>query len=419
MTLATEKSESSEEPTTRLNKSRRWFFRFSSPTSSILVMAGLLVPIVLATVIMMTALWPDAQRLPDRFPAMDPDAVAVRVITTAEPDIEIGTVAAKITAIEDADAQSLAALGYEVPHVGQAITVNVATEQVKAVMAVGSKLRAVYLPYAIDTDEPGQTAFIFLDYDRTSPIGILAVLYGVLVLAVARWRGLAAIAGLAVSVAVLGLFTLPALLTGQSPFLVALVSASAIMFAAVYVAHGVSVRTSTALVGTIIGLAITAALASWASGAAQLTGLTSEEALVLPGIAPDVNLRGIALCGIVLAGLGVLNDVTITQSSAVWELRSVAPEASRLSLFTGAMRIGRDHIASTVYTIVFAYLGASLPLFMILYLQQQSLGTSLTSGAIAEEVVRTLVSSIGLVLAIPVTTGIAAALVPKNAQSPH
>jgi uncharacterized membrane protein len=108
----------------------------------------------------------------------------------------------------------------------------------------------------------------------------------------------------------------------------------------------------------------------------------------------------------------VLNDVTITQASAVWELRAVSPGASRRELFAGGMRIGRDHIASTVYTIAFAYTGAALPVLLLLEIYQLPLGPTLTSGEFAEELVRTMVGSIGLVLAIPLTTAIAAALTP-------
>lgn len=187
------------------------------------------------------------------------------------------------------------------------------------------------------------------------------------------------------------------------------------MFALLYLAHGVSIRTSTALLGTLGGLVATGALAVWATGATHLTGLSGEHALDLRSLAPGADLRGILLCGMVLAGLGVLNDVTITQASAVWELRAVSPMSTRRELFAGGMRIGRDHIASAVYTVAFAYLGAALPLVLLVAMSDRTLLDSLTSGEIAEEVVRTLVGSIGLVLAIPLTTAVAVALVPGQA----
>ena len=117
------------------------------------------------------------------------------------------------------------------------------------------------------------------------------------------------------------------------------------------------------------------------------------------------------MCGVVLAGLGVLNDVTITQASALWELRAADPTASRRELFAGGMRIGRDHIASTVYTIAFAYAGAALPVLLLVQVYRFPLVRTLTSGEFAEEIARTAVSSIGLALAIPITTAIGALVV--------
>ncbi len=415
----------------RLLPAGRWRDQDAAHRRSILVVLSMIVPVIALTVIGLVMLWPAASALPDKQPILDPNAVWVVATVTGGPDLETSTVPATITSIGDDAVAKLASQGYPAPAVGDAITINVASEQLQAGMQAGSKLRVVYMPYAVAATTDGtvteadptadagasQSPYIFVDYDRTLPIGILAVVYGLLVLVVARWRGLAAFVGLGLSILVLGAFTLPALLTGQSPLLVALVSSTAIMLVSLYVAHGVSIRTSTALLGTVAGLILTTGVGWWAAQESQLTGLTSEEALSLPSYMPGIDLRGIAMCGIVLAGLGVLNDVTVTQASSVWELRSLAPDARRTELFRGAMRIGKDHIASTVYTIVFAYLGASLPLFMLLLLQEQSLGISLTSGSIAEEVVRTLVSSIGLVLAIPITTAIAAAMVPAR-QAP-
>ena len=237
----------------------------------------------------------------------------------------------------------------------------------------------------------------------------LAVLYLAAVLAVARWKGLAAVLGLAASLGVVAFFMLPALMLGSSPVLVALVGSSAMMFLAVYLAHGVSVRTTTALLGTFVGLAITVLLAMWGTGSANLTG-ADETGLMLYQQFPGLSLSDLLLCGIVVAGLGALNDVTITQASAAWELAAADPGISRRRLFVATMRIGRDHIASTVYTLAFAYVGTALPLIMLASLVERPVVDTLLSGEIAEEVVRTLVSSIGLVLAIPVTTAIAALL---------
>jgi uncharacterized membrane protein len=191
---------------------------------------------------------------------------------------------------------------------------------------------------------------------------------------------------------------------------VALVGATAIMFVVLYLAHGLSVRTSTALAGTLVGVAIIALLGLYAVDAARLSGVGGEGEL-LRLQAPDLNFRGLLTCAVIIAGLGILNDVTITQSSAVWELRAAAPEMTRRQLFTSGMRIGRDHIASTIYTIVFAYAGTALAVLLLLSLYDRPVFDLLTDEAIAEEVLRTLASAIGLVLAVPATTAIAAGTV--------
>jgi len=191
---------------------------------------------------------------------------------------------------------------------------------------------------------------------------------------------------------------------------VTLVGSMAMMLLAVYVAHGVSVRTTTALLGTVAGVVITVAGSLWGVGAANLTGAVGDDVLALSSLVPGLSLRALLTCGMVIAGLGVLNDVTITQASAVWELHAANPALGRARLFTGGMRIGRDHIASTVYTLAFAYAGTALPLILSASLIDRAVVDTLLSGEIAEEIVRTLVSSIGLVLAIPATTAIAALL---------
>ncbi|WP_458779056.1 YibE/F family protein [Arthrobacter sp. D3-16] len=257
----------------------------------------------------------------------------------------------------------------------------------------------------------GSPAFIFVDFVRTLPIVLLALVYAAVVIAVARWRGLRALIGLVGAYFVLASFMLPGLVEGKPPLLLALVGSTVIMIGVLYFAHGFSARTSTALLGTMFGLGITALLAAWATGAANLAGVGNHEATALVNTSANISISGVILCGLIISGLGVLNDVTITQSSAVWELYELAPGSSARKLFTSAMRIGRDHIASTVYTIAFAYAGAALPILIIVMLYDRPLADTLTSAELSEEVIRTLVGSIGLVLAIPVTTLIAVLVV--------
>lgn len=359
-----------------------------SSTRTRIVLAAILIPVLLTTFVGLLLLWPDSGSTPDRVPAV------VEGATTVDATI------------------------LEVPPDGASIRVRLANGEETTMtspgesvsLAAGEKIVAV----DVSTVSPmSPDPLVFKDHQRKAPIGWLAAAYAVVVLAVARWRGLAALAGLGIAFVVFLGFTLPALLTGESALGVALVTSSLVMFATLYLAHGLNARTSAALLGTLFGLALTAGIGAWAAGATYL-GTGSHDSRFLVSEAPLTDLRGVALCGLVLAGMGVLNDVTITQASAVWELREVAPHAPRHVLFARAMRIGRDHIASTVYTIAFAYVGAALPLLMMVSLVDQSPLMTLTSGEIAEEVVRTLVGSIGLVLAIPITTAIAALAVSRH-----
>ena len=259
-----------------------------------------------------------------------------------------------------------------------------------------------------DAGADGGASYGFFDYARGAPIVVLAIAFAVVVGLVARLRGLASLVGLAFAFFILFQFVLPGLLAEESPTLVSLVGTSAIMFVVLYLAHGFSARTTTALVGTLFGLTLVAVMGAVAVDVARLTGLTSEETIQLQGFDPTLNFSGLVLAGVVVAGLGVLNDVTITQASAIWQLNEVSPELTWRQLYRRGMAVGRDHIASTVYTIVFAYAGAALPLLLLFELYSRPFTVSLFSSAVAEEVIRTLVAAIALVLAVPVTTAVGA-----------
>jgi uncharacterized membrane protein len=255
-----------------------------------------------------------------------------------------------------------------------------------------------------DAGADGGALYGFFDYSRDTPMIVLAIAFAVVVGLVARLRGLASLLGLAFAFFVLLQFVLPGLLSDESPTLVSLVGSAAIMFVVLYLAHGFSARTTTALVGTLFGLTLVAVLGAVAVAAARLTGLTSEETVQLQTFDPTLDFSGLVLAGVVVAGLGVLNDVTITQASAIWQLHEVDPGMTWRELYARGMAVGRDHIASTVYTIVFAYAGAALPLLLLFEVYAQPWDVVLTSSALAEEVIRTAVGAIALVLAVPVTT---------------
>ena len=255
--------------------------------------------------------------------------------------------------------------------------------------------------------DPGQQ-YAFADVERSSSLLLLFAIFAVAVIALGRWTGLRALIGLGLSLVVVAGFVLPALISGRSALLVALVGSAAVMLVGLYLAHGVTVQTSIAVLGTLASLALTVGLAEIFVQATALTGLGSDETGLISATVGGIDLRGLLLAGIVIGSLGVLDDVTVTQSSAVWELHVANPSASVGELYRAGIRIGRDHIASTVNTLVLAYVGASLPLLVVYSLAGSAVGDVLTSEVVAQEVVRTLVGSIGLVAAVPVTTALAA-----------
>ena len=259
--------------------------------------------------------------------------------------------------------------------------------------------------------DAGRLVFDFYDFQRGTALWVLVALFAVAVIALGRWRGVGALAGLAVSLFVIVVFALPAILDGRDAVVIAVVAAAAIAFVALFLAHGVHVSTAIALLATLASLMITVVLAQVFVGFTKLTGLTDDSSLLLFGLGEGVDARGILLAGIVIGSLGVLDDVTVTQVSAVWQLKAVQPELATRDLAGRAMRIGRDHISSTVNTLFLAYAGTALPLLLLFTSAQQSVGSVLTRELVAVEIVRTLVGSIGLVASVPIATWLAATAV--------
>jgi uncharacterized membrane protein len=212
--------------------------------------------------------------------------------------------------------------------------------------------------------------------------------------------------GLVLSVLVLVRFVIPSILEGNSPVMVAIVGSATILFVVIYLAHGFNPKTTTALLGTVGALALTAALSAVFVAATKLTGLSSEATTTLQSSLGEVPLQGLILAGMIIGALGVLDDVTVTQASSVWELHDANPTRTGRDLYRAGMRIGRDHIASTVNTLVLAYAGASLPLLILFSLARQDVATVLTGDLVGQEVVSALVGSIGLVASVPLTTAL-------------
>jgi uncharacterized membrane protein len=270
----------------------------------------------------------------------------------------------------------------------------------------------VILSYGFDA--PPGSQFQFRDFQRSTPLLGLALLFAVVVIAFGRWRGLFAIIGVGISMVVLITFVLPAILDGTSPLLVAVVGTAAVALPALYLAHGPSERTSVAVIGTVSSLLLTCLLGVVFVELTKLTGLGGDEVGFLQVFGGDIDFSGLLLAGMVIGALGVLDDVTVTQVAAVWELADAKPHARAADLYRAGVRIGRDHIASTVNTLVLAYAGASLPLLLLFVTSGQQLTHVITTESIAVEIVRALVGSIGLVASVPITTGLAALVVTRD-----
>jgi uncharacterized membrane protein len=251
----------------------------------------------------------------------------------------------------------------------------------------------------------------FYEFRREKPVLILLAGFVITALIIGRRSGLRALLALGLSLVLLVKFMLPAIIEGRNPLLVALVGSAAVMFLALYLSHGINVRTTSAVLGTLVSLGITGGLAAIATKAARFTGLSGEETSYLRATAEQIDLRGLLLAGIIIGALGVLDDVTVTQASAVWELHQANPEMGFRGRFDAALRIGRDHIASVVNTLILAYAGASLPLLLLVTQAGTSLAEAFNGEPVATELVRMLAGSIGLMTAVPITTALTAFVV--------
>ncbi|MFH9069223.1 YibE/F family protein [Streptomyces alboflavus] len=271
---------------------------------------------------------------------------------------------------------------------------------------------------AYEPKAPKDLQYSVTDVNRKLPMALLAGIFALAVVVVGRLRGVMALVALAVSFLVLTFFILPAILQGSNPLVVAVVGASAIMLCALYMCHGLTARTSVAVLGTLISLLLIGLLGSLFIGWASLTGNTDDNTGLIHGLYPDIDMSGLLLAGVIIGSLGVLDDVTVTQTSAVWELHQANPSMGWRGLYRAGIRIGRDHIASVVNTLVLAYAGAALPLLLLFSIAQSSVGTVANSELVAEEIVRTLIGSIGLVASVPVTTALAALVVSADRSGP-
>ena len=372
------------------------------------ILIVVLIPLAIWTLVGLIAFWPgDISR------NVNADVAGYNVPGISYPTARITSIkeisceglAGSTPGVTDARCADVTSQLLEGDDKGKTVTVPVTAAIYSSGVEVGQVIKLVRVPPS--GEQPAQ--YQFSDFKRSTPLLVVGLIFAAVVIVVARWRGFAALIGLGFAGFVLVTFMFPALIAGSNPIMVGLIGSSAIMFVALYAAHGFSARTTTALVGTLFGLILISLLGYVATKWSHLTGLAAEDDYLLAAAAPDLRLTSVVICGMIVAGLGILNDVTITQASAVWELADQG--ATRKHLFSRAMRIGRDHIASTVYTIAFATAGASLGVFLLIKINNRPLLDVLQTERFAAELLSILVGSIGLVLAVPLTTAVGVAVV--------
>ena len=266
-------------------------------------------------------------------------------------------------------------------------------------------------------DPSGAVSYAFADYQRTGNLALWAVIVAIVIIAFAAWHGVRALIGLAFSLGVIFAFLVPALIDAHNPLWSALVACSAIILFAVPLVHGLNWKSASAVGGSLIALILAAALAWSAIDSSQLQGYSSEDNLKLLLYMPNVSIVGVLLCGFVVGALGSLADAAVAQASTITELHGADPDARPSQLFLSAMKVGRDHIASMVYTLILTYTGATLPLLMLITAAERPAGQILSSDLVATELLRSGVGAMALTLAVPITTAIAAFTVPQRAQA--
>ncbi|RZU72989.1 YibE/F-like protein [Micromonospora kangleipakensis] len=376
----------------------------SAPPRVRRILVATVVPLFVLTVLAALVLWPRDTPAPER--AADVPryhGTVTRVVTVPCPP------AAEVPeGVPGGSAGPCGTVGVAVeqgPDAGRQVETPIPAGPGAPTVEVGDRIILVEL---VDPADPATKSYNIAEHQRATPLIWLAALFAVAIVAFGRWRGLAALGGLAASFAILLGFVLPGIGGGQPPLLVAIVGSALIMFVVLYLTHGITAQTSVAVLGTLGSLVLTGVLGTLATAATHLTGFGSEDATTLSMFQHDVDLHGLLLAGIVIGSLGVLDDVTVTQAATVTELAHANPGLSRLQLYRAATRVGRAHIASTVNTIVLAYAGASLPLLLLLVADSRAVSEILTSEFMAQEIVRSAVATIGLIAAVPLTTGLAA-----------
>jgi uncharacterized membrane protein len=361
---------------------------------------GLGAVLIGATVVGLVALWPVADAVkppPGSVPGstLRADVVAVRVTPCEMPGQE-GCRVARARLQEGSETGRVVEFRADSAGRNELVEVADAVRLTKNAVPPGADASKI-APYA------------FSGFERRAPLLWLALGFVAIVVAFGRWRGVRSLVGLAISLLVVAEFVVPAIIGGRDPVAVAVVGAMAIMLTTIVFAHGAGAKSLAAILGTTFSLGLTVVLASVFTGLTELSGMASDQSVLLVVGQDQVSLRGLVLAGMIIGALGVLDDVTVSQASAVMALRAADPTQGARALYQGALSVGRDHVAATVNTLVLAYVGAALPTVLLFSVAGTSFGEVVNNESVAQEIVATLVGSIGLIAAVPVTTALAAA----------
>jgi len=297
---------------------------------------------------------------------------------------------------------------------GRRTTLSLGPLTAAADVRAGEGIRVTKVPVARgETLPPGTDAYTFIDVDRHGGLLWIGAALVLLAVALLRWRGLLALGGVALSLFIVLAFLVPAILDGRPALLVALVASLAVMFITLVLTNGLGAQTLAAALGISVTLALACGLAEAAVTIAHLDGKTDDVTLALGAQNGTVSLTGVVLAAMLVGALGVLADTAVTQASAVMALRRANPALGVRGLYREAFVVGRDHLSATIHTLVLAYTGAALPLLLIMRQSRLPLSDALNAQSIAEPIAATAVGCIALIAAVPLTTGLAAALVAR------
>jgi len=364
----------------------------ASPSGKVLVAAA--VGVAVLTLAGLLALWPYGWH-----PAGKPAS---------------GTVPATVEKVIDAPCGTAACRSIEVTVQGQRRMLGLGSVRNAPAVGVGDQIRLLRTG---DADaQPAAGTYVhydFVEVDRRGSMLWLAAVFALLAAALLRWRGVLAVLGVLISVAVLVGFLVPAILAGKPALLAALVAALAVMFVTLVLTNGLGVQTLASALGISATLVLTCALAYFAVRFTHLDGTSDLEMLELKAGSQFLLLRGVILAGMVIGALGVLADTAVTQASAVMALRRANPRYGARELYREGFTIGRDHLSATIHTLVLAYAGATLPLLLMLKAGQATGTDVINAQTLAVPIVATLVGCLALVAAVPIATGLASLLLAR------